>query len=75
MPQGRRAGGISEPITQRPKGLGEARREVRVLVVVRKRRESGVPCAIERRAREEPKGISLDAKRSHKEGAKRSLSR
>jgi Ribonuclease G/E len=75
MPQGRRAGGISEAIRQRPKGLSEARREVRVLVVVRKRRESGVTCAIERRAREEPKGISLDAKRGHEEGAKRSLSR
>jgi hypothetical protein len=46
MPQGRRAGGISEAIRQRPKGLSDARREVRVLVVVRKRRESGVTCTI-----------------------------
>lgn len=75
MPQGRRAGGISKAIRQRPKGLSEARREVRVLVVVRKRRESGVTCALERRAREATKGISLGAKRGHKEGAKRSLSR
>jgi hypothetical protein len=71
MPQGRRAGGISEAIRQRPKGLSDARREVRVLVVVRKRRESGVTCAMERRAREEPKGISLGAKGGHKEGARR----
>jgi Ribonuclease G/E len=75
MPQGRRAGGISEAIRQRPKGLSEARREVRALVVVSKRRESGVTCAVERRAREEPKGISLGAKGGHKEGAKRSMSR
>ena len=45
MPQGRRAGGISRAIRQRPKGLSDARREVRVSVVVRKRRESGVTCA------------------------------
>ena len=75
MAQGRRAGGISEAIRQRPKGLSEARREVRALVVVRKRRESGVTCAVERRAREEPKGISFGAKGGHKEGAKRSMSR
>jgi hypothetical protein len=75
MPQGRRAVGISEAIRQRPKGLSEARGEVRASVVVRKRRESGVTCAIECRAREDPKGISLGAKGGHKEGAKRSLSR
>jgi hypothetical protein len=74
-PQGRRAGGISEAIRQRPKGLSDARREVRASVVVGKRRESGVICARERRAREEPKGASLGAKRGHKEGAKRSMSR
>jgi len=75
MAQGRRAAGISEAIRQRPKGLSDARREVRVSVVVRKRRESGVTCAMERRAREEPKGTSLGAKRGHKEGAKRSADR
>ena len=75
MPQGRRAGGISEAIRQRPKGLSDARREVRASVVVRKRRESGVTRAPEGRTREEPKGVSLDAKRGHKEGAKRSISR
>jgi hypothetical protein len=75
MPQGRRAGGISKAIRQRPKGLSDARRGVRAFVVVRKRRESGVICAVERRAREEPKGISLGAKGGHKEGAKRSMSR
>ena len=75
MAQGRRAGGISKAIRQRPKGLSEARREVRASVVVKKRREIGVTCAQERRAREEPKGISLGAKRGHKEGAKRSVSR
>jgi len=75
MPQGRRAGGISEAIRQRPKGLCEARREVRASVVARKRRESGVTRGPERGAREKPKGVSLDAKRGHKEGAKRSKSR
>ena len=74
MPQGRRAGGISEAIRQRPKGVADARREVRAFIVVRKRRESGVTCAIECRAREDPKGISLGAKGGHKEGAKRRLS-
>jgi hypothetical protein len=74
-PQGRRAGGISQAIRQRSKGLSEARREVRALKVVSKRRESGVTSAPERRAREEPKGISLGTKRDHKEGAKRSRSR
>jgi len=75
MPQGRRAGGISEAIRQRPKGLTDAQREVRASVVVRKRRENGVTCASERGGREEPKGGSLGAKRGHKEGAKRSTSR
>lgn len=75
MPQGRRAGGISQAIRQRPKGLGEARREVRASVVVRKRRESGVTCAFERRGKRRSERNSLGAKGGHTEGAKRSLSR